>query len=143
MAAKVPSSTLAATRSRWERSPTGPRGAWGCRTPTSRAARCLAPRLPPTTSIVASGINERSFVREGRTYHHLLDPATGMPAENGMASVTIKSESSLEGDAFSTIAFLLGARNGRAFAEAQGVQALFVATDGNVTKTDGWEVKWA
>lgn len=119
--------------------------AWsvGLQDPNQPRGTLLGSTLAANTSIVASGINERSFVREGRTYHHLLDPATGMPAENGMASVTIKSESSLEGDAFSTIAFLLGARNGRAFAEAQGVQALFVATDGNVTKTDGWEVKWA
>ena len=119
--------------------------AWsvGLQDPNQPRGTLLGSTLAANTSIVASGINERSFVREGRTYHHLLDPATGMPAENGMASVTIKSESSLEGDAFSTIAFLLGARNGRAFAEAQGVQALFVATNGNVTKTDGWEVKWA
>ncbi|WP_139650576.1 FAD:protein FMN transferase [Raoultibacter phocaeensis] len=94
------------------------------------------------TSVVASGVNERSFTFDGRTYHHLLDPATGMPADNGLASVTITSASSLDGDAYTTTAFLLGLDAGMEFIEAhEGLEALFVGTDGSTTASSGmaWE----
>lgn len=93
-------------------------------------------------SVVASGINERSFVLDGRTYHHLLDPATGMPADNGLASVTIVSASSLTGDACTTAAFLLGAEAGREFVESHDeLEALFIRTDGTTLASTGMETE--
>jgi len=59
-------------------------------------------------SIVTSGIYERQFTENGVLYHHILDPATGMPSESDVVSVTIVSESSTVGDALSTIVILLG-----------------------------------
>lgn len=89
-------------------------------------------------SIVASGINERSFVQNGRTYHHLLDPATGMPADNGLASVTIVSASSLDGDACTTIAFLFGLEAGMDFIENhEGLEALFIDSNGTAHASSG------
>ncbi|MEJ5197875.1 MAG: FAD:protein FMN transferase, partial [Anaerolineae bacterium] len=38
----------------------------------------------------------------GVYYHHILDPATGWPVQNELASVTILSESSMFGDALAT-----------------------------------------
>ncbi|MBR5533385.1 MAG: FAD:protein FMN transferase, partial [Ruminiclostridium sp.] len=49
------------------------------------------------TSVVTSGINERYFTYEGVDYHHILDPFTGFPADNDLASVTILSTSSAQG----------------------------------------------
>ena len=59
-------------------------------------------------SLVTSGIYERQFTENGVTYHHILDPETGMPAESDVASATIVSEASSVGDALSTIAILVG-----------------------------------
>ena len=53
-------------------------------------------------SVVTSGIYERGFDLDGVRYHHLLSPETGWPVQNELASVTILSESSMEGDALST-----------------------------------------
>ena len=103
-------------------------------------ARGTAFAAVPVTdkSVVASGINERSFVQDGRTYHHLLDPATGMPADNGLASVTIVSASSLDGDACTTTAFLLGAEAGMAFIESHDeLEALFIETGGTASASSG------
>lgn len=95
-------------------------------------------------SVVASGINERSFEKDGTTYHHLLDPRTGMPMRNGTASATIVSERSLDGDAFSTTAFLLGAEAGAAFiAQQEGIDVVFVKDDGSVVSSAGLEVELA
>lgn len=91
-------------------------------------------------SVVASGINERSFEANGTVYHHLIDPRTGMPQQNGTASATIVSERSLDGDAFSTITFLLGAEKGLSFIQEQpGAEVLFVGVDGSRAQSEGLE----
>ncbi len=59
-------------------------------------------------SVVTSGIYERNFVQDGKLYHHILNPKTGFPGNDSYKSVTIISGSSMEADALSTSAFLLG-----------------------------------
>ena len=59
-------------------------------------------------TVVTSGAYERFFVQDGKTYGHILDPATGFPAQSGLASVTIVSHNSMVADALSTSLFVLG-----------------------------------
>lgn len=59
-------------------------------------------------SVVTSGLYERSFTQNGVLYYHILDPKTGYPAQTDLASASIMSEASTDGDAYSTILFLLG-----------------------------------
>ena len=64
-------------------------------------------------STVTSGIYERGFEADGVYYHHILDPNTGWPVQNELASVTIFSDSSMWGDALATAAFSLGTKSCR------------------------------
>ncbi len=83
-------------------------------------------------SVVTSGIYERGFDENGVRYHHIVHPDTGMPVQNGLASVTIVSEKSVDGDALSTACFVLGREKGLALIEQlEGVEALFIDTSGN------------
>lgn len=92
-------------------------------------------------SVVTSGIDQRYFTDEGKTYHHLLDPFTGFPSDNGLASVTILSDTSIQGDALSTSCFLLGQERGMALIESlDGVEALFITTDGQQIPSSGYGV---
>lgn len=59
-------------------------------------------------TVVTSGIYERYFKKNGKLYHHILDPRTGYPCENNLYSVSIITDSSTKADALSTTCFLLG-----------------------------------
>ena len=89
-------------------------------------------------STVTSGTYERGFDLDGVRYHHLLSAETGWPVQNELASVTIFSESSMEGDALSTTAFVLGTEKGLELIEGlEGVEAVFIAKDRTVTYSSG------
>ena len=89
-------------------------------------------------STVTSGIYERGFEADGVYYHHILDPATGWPVQNELASVTIFSDSSMWGDALATAAFALGPEKGMALIEAlNGAEAVFISRDRSVSATSG------
>ena len=63
-----------------------------------------------------SGDYERFFIRNGRRYHHILDPATGEPSR-GCRSVTIVANRAVLADGLSTGVFLLGPEAGMALIE--------------------------
>lgn len=89
-------------------------------------------------STVTSGTYERGFDLDGVRYHHLLSSETGWPVQNELASVTIFSESSMEGDALSTAAFVLGTEKGLELIESlEGIEAVFIARDRTVTCSSG------
>lgn len=63
-----------------------------------------------------SGDYERAFVKNGRRYHHILDPDTGEPAR-GARSVTIVTDRAVIADGLSTGIFILGPAAGMALIE--------------------------
>lgn len=90
-------------------------------------------------SVVSSGVYERSFTMDGVLYHHILDTATGYPARNGLAGVSVVSDHSVDGDALSTCLFLLGLEEGMALVEElPGVDAIFLTENGEDYFTSGF-----
>lgn len=61
-------------------------------------------------AVITSGAYERYFVDEatGETYHHILNPETGYPAQSGLSSVTIVSEKGTLADGLSTACYVMG-----------------------------------
>ncbi len=80
-------------------------------------------------AVVTSGTYERGFDLGGVRYHHILDPETGMPVQNGLASVTIVGTRSALCDALSTACFVLGEEKSRPVLERYGVRAIFLYAD--------------
>lgn len=89
--------------------------------------------------VSTSGDYERYIVVDGVRYHHILEPATGYPANSGLCSVTIVCDNGLQADALSTACFILGSERGLALAESYGAEALLVAEDGQLYMTEGMQ----
>jgi len=89
-------------------------------------------------TLSTSGVYERFFIDNGVHYHHLLSPSLGYPADNGLLSVSIITDASMDADALSTAVFVMGYEKGRAFVESlEGVDALFVFDDRSIYSTGG------
>ena len=89
--------------------------------------------------VSTSGDYERYVEKDGVRYHHIMDPKTGYPADSGLVSVTIVSESGLLSDALSTACFVLGKEAGLALAKQYGAEALLIDEDLQFSMTEGMD----
>ncbi|MHA6531087.1 FAD:protein FMN transferase [Paenibacillus sp. BAC0078] len=89
--------------------------------------------------IDASGVYERFFMQDGVRYHHILDPRTGFPSQNGLKSITIMSPNATDADALSTGVFLMGLEDGMKYLESlpEKVDAFFITDDNKIYATSG------
>ena len=93
----------------------------------------------PSGFVAVSGNYERFFREEGKLYHHILDPETGWPVDNGLSSVAVYAQNGSAADALSTALYVMGLEEGMAFYESGQVQfeAVFVTEDNRIIPTPG------
>lgn len=94
--------------------------------PDARARARFKVRVPDGSSLSSSGCSER-----GR---HILDPATGAPCPD-WGSVAVVAPSGLDADVLSTALYVMGPERGAAWAQAQGVAAVFLRHGGQEVRT--------
>jgi thiamine biosynthesis lipoprotein len=84
-----------------------------------------------------SGDYERSFIKDGVRYHHLIDPGRGEPAR-GCRSVTIVADRAITADVLSTGVFIMGPAAGMALVEKlPGVEGVIVTDSNEVLVSSG------
>jgi thiamine biosynthesis lipoprotein len=84
-----------------------------------------------------SGDYERFFMKDGRRYHHILDPDEGAPAQ-GCRSVTIVAKQAVLADGLSTGVFILGPQAGMALIETlPDVEGVIVTSRNEVLVSSG------
>lgn len=83
--------------------------------------------------VSTSGDYEKVFVKDGKTYHHLLDCTTGYPVENELTGVTVICDNGAKSDALSTACFVMGyGEKTLELLKENNAEAIFVFKDKSV-----------
>lgn len=98
--------------------------------------------LEGTNHVSTSGDYEKFFEEDGKRYHHILDPATGYPADSGLISTTIVAKNGALSDGLSTACFVLGKEGAMKLLEEYDAEGIFVDKDKNVYLTKGLREKF-
>ncbi|HHV78345.1 MAG TPA: FAD:protein FMN transferase [Firmicutes bacterium] len=128
-------------------------GKWkvGVRDPDEPGTYVTVMRLEEQTA-VTSGDYERYFEDGGKRYHHIIDPASGYPADSDIRSVTVilprtreaqsdiglVPNASMDADALSTMLFILGKEKALKFADENGIGLIIVDARRGISAS-----KWA
>jgi thiamine biosynthesis lipoprotein len=105
--------------------------------PRGRANRTFAELDLSDGTFSTSGDYERFFLKNGRRYHHILDPSTGEPAR-GTRSVTIVSNLAVLADGLSTGIFIMGPDTGMKLIERlPDVEGVIVSDTNEVLISSG------
>ena len=90
-------------------------------------------------AVVTSGNYERFFIGEdGKVYGHIIDPETGHPVENGIASVSVIASEGKLCDALSTALFVMGLENAQDYwRQHRNYEMILIMEDGDIYLTEG------
>lgn len=92
-------------------------------------------------ALATSGDYRRFFQYGERRAAHTLDPRTGAPVDNNLASVSVLHAECMAADALSTALTVLGPEDGLAFAEARQLAARFLLREAGAIRelhTSAW-----
>jgi thiamine biosynthesis lipoprotein len=92
-------------------------------------------------AVATSAPNRRRWRCGATAAHHLIDPRTGLPSRSDLAQVTVLASTAEQADVYAKTAYLLGARDARAFITARPrVAAVWVTTAGSLEVVGDVEV---
>lgn len=88
-------------------------------------------------ALSTSGDYEKYFEIAGKRYHHIIDPSTGMPADQ-CRSVTVICNDATDADMLSTAVFVMGPKRGMAFLSTfPDTYAVIIDKDGTISTSPG------
>jgi thiamine biosynthesis lipoprotein len=106
--------------------------------PDSTLPGSSGPRvLVATGGLATSSTTVRSWQTDRGPAHHLLDPASGLPADGPWRTVSVAANSCVEANVASTAAIILG-HDASAWLALRGLPARLAGRDGSVSYVAGW-----
>lgn len=117
-----------------------PAGGWRIRVTDDHAAPDTSPGQ--TVAIASGGLatsstTVRSWSTGGRAVHHIVDPATGAPADSCWRTVSVAAGTCTDANTASTAAIIRGA-DAPGWLSGLGLPARLVGQDGTIVTTAGW-----
>ena len=107
----------------------------------SRDSRALMGVIELRDCAVATSGNYRHIVDVGgRMVSHTMDPRSGAPLDNDLASVTVLAPTAMAADGWATALMVLGGARGASLAGRLGLRAIFVTNDGEVVASEGFDL---
>ena len=119
---------------------TPPRGGWPVTvadTPGPAGAAVSQVIRLPGGAVATSSITVRQWRRGGRLMHHIVDPATGLPADGPWRTATVAAATCADANAAATAAIVAGPQATQWLAAA-GLPARLVSRAGEVYRCGGW-----
>lgn len=117
------------------RNKNGQRWKIGLQTPWTERGEYFETVEAENKAVVTSGAYERYFEKDGKIYHHIIDPETGCPSQSGISSVTVIYENSAVADALSTAVFVSGKQCAETMKSIFGdIEIIIVTNDGKTIK---------
>jgi FAD:protein FMN transferase len=117
-----------------------PPGGWCVRIADDHrtAPESAGPRVLLTAGgLATSSTAVRSWQTDRGRVHHLLDPASGLPADGPWRTVSVAAKSCVEANVASTAAIILG-HDASGWLTRRGLPARLAARDGSVSYVGGW-----
>ena len=114
----------------------------GIRNPRGEANDYIGTLSIDGLTMATAGDYERSFVYEGKLYHHILDPFTGFPADTDIISATVLSKDGLLADFLSTYIFMEGTEGIDKFRNFENFDFMAVDKDLNVYFSRGFKERF-
>ena len=93
--------------------------------------------LTAGTAVATSSTRSRRWTLDGRPMHHVVDPATGLPADPVLRTATVAAPTCLRANTLSTAALVRGRRAG-ALLRGAGLPARLVQADGSLLRLGDW-----
>ena len=90
-----------------------------------------------TGGVATSSTTVRRWTRGGVVLHHIIDPATGLPADSCWRTVSVVAASCVDANIASTAAIVMAGR-AISWLEAGRLPARLVDLEGNVHRVAGW-----
>ena len=87
------------------------------------------------TAVATSGDYRHLVDVGGKILSHTMNPKTEAPLENNLASVSVLAATCMEADAWATVFMVVGEEAGQQMAATQGIDAIFILSDGAVIST--------
>lgn len=122
-----------------------PPGGWSVRVSEHHADPLDAPGetiLFDHGGLATSGVTARQWRRGGQSFHHIIDPATSMPATTPWRVVTVAASTCVEANIASTAAVIIG-EAAPDWLQERGLAARLVRNDGSVLRIGGWPMEAA
>jgi len=109
----------------------------GIQNPSLPRGHCVAALSIHNQSVVTSGVYERHYEKDGKSFHHIFDTRTGYPIDSNLASLTIIADTSLDCDVYTTKLFALDIKTiFQTVTSLPGMSAIVITLDGQMAYTD-------